>query len=275
MLHISFDGVVKSYNHFQLGPIDLSIAENSITGLVGVNGAGKTTLIKLALGLTRASSGTVTKCHSDEVGVVYDTPKYSKDWRVREVSKALRRFYPTWDQQQFDITVDWARIDQSKKIKELSRGMGMKLQLAVAFAHDARFLILDEPTSGLDPLARHEILHMIADFSKIQGHSVLFSSHISSDLEKFADDIIMLHEGKLVFSGQTCNLLSDYRIISGEFDQLSAIKESIIGLRKGPASCEGLIKLSHTSNINLNSIKLREPSLDEVVIYLPQGCSDA
>ncbi len=179
--------ITKNFPGFRLGPIDFELPRGYVTGLVGANGAGKTTLLKIALGLVHPTSGDSRLIDHERVGVVFDVPSLPRNWRLREVAPALKPFYPNWSDATFERILDWGGLDGSKRIHTLSRGMGMKLQLAIAMAHDAELLLFDEPTSGLDPLARSELLDMIAEYMTDENHTVLFSSHITSDIEKVAD----------------------------------------------------------------------------------------
>ena len=158
---IDLQGVTKHYPGFTLGPLDLAIEEGFVTGFVGANGAGKTTTIKLLLRMAHPDSGTIQRPDMADIGVVLDTPSYDGDWRVSTVGKVLRPFYPRWSDARFQELLERFNVPADRKVKQLSRGMGMKLQIAAALAQGATFLVLDEPTSGLDPLSRDELAEII------------------------------------------------------------------------------------------------------------------
>ncbi|WP_116115630.1 ABC transporter ATP-binding protein [Austwickia chelonae] len=273
MSALSYQDIVKDYGNFHLGPVTLSIPEGYVTGLVGVNGAGKTTLIKLALGLIHPTSGTVNTCNHEKIGVIYDTPSMSGHWKVIDFAKVMQRFYASWNQSEFDRLLEWGGIDKRKKVNQLSRGMGMKLQFATALAHDAKFLILDEPTSGLDPLARHELLDMIADFMMDETNSVLFSTHITSDLARVADHLVLLHQGQLISSGSTSDILDEYRLVRGASEDLCTVQDQVVGLRQHSAGWEGLIRTEDTVALSGRNAQVQEPTVDELLIHLTQGAT--
>ena len=210
---IEASGLTKHYDGFSLQGVDLTVNEGEVVGFVGQNGAGKSTTIKALLGLFPTDGGTssVLGCPSEElsrasgaatkeqVGVVFDAISLPEHLKVADVSRIYARAYATWDAHRFERMTSEFGLDAKKTVKELSRGMGMKLSLACAFAHDARLLILDEATAGLDPMARDEILDRLRDFVAEPGHAILMSSHITSDLERIADRIVCIDAGSIIF----------------------------------------------------------------------------
>lgn len=201
----------KHYDQFSLRKVSFSVPKGFIMGFIGPNGSGKTTTIKCLLGLTKYDAGeielfeqvreTLDAAINEEIGVVMDSSFYVQDWSVDDVEKAVSLFYSKWDARQYDRLLKRFRLNRKKKVKELSRGMKVKLMLAVALSHDAKLLILDEPTSGLDPSARDEICELLGEFVMDEEKSVLFSTHITSDLEKIADYITFILDGKVVYTG--------------------------------------------------------------------------
>lgn len=260
-------GTTKTYDGFTLGPIDLVVPRGYVMGLVGANGAGKTTLIKTALGMVHPDAGTVDVVGHDRIGVVHDQPAYVADWTAARVGRALAPFYPAWDQRRFDSLLAWAGIDASKKVKELSRGMGMKLQLAVALSHGAELLVLDEPTSGLDPLARSQLLDMVAEFMTDESHTVLFSTHITTDLEKVADHVTVIHEGRLLASTTRDELTEEWRMVHGPRSELDAVRAFVRGLREHPQGWTGLMSTPDTVALG-RGVVVEEPTLEEIVVHL-------
>lgn len=204
-------GLVKRYDDFALEDISFSIDPGTVMGLIGSNGAGKTTTLKAILGLVTQDAGDVTLLGCDprdskaidkvkaRVGVVLDTCAFPEVSRVKDIATLGRAAYKTWDGACFDALVDEFGLDSRKTVKELSRGMGMKLTLAFALSHHPELLILDEATDGLDPMAREEVLDILRGFMEDEGHAILLSTHITSDLEKIADEVVCIENGRMVF----------------------------------------------------------------------------
>ena len=213
-------GLTKTYSDFKLDGVNLAVEPGSVVGLVGTNGAGKTTLIKSLLGLVRPDGGQAKLFGrsmwedgspraaaqeaaqvKERVGVVFDGVSFPGELRVRDVARVMPAAYRTWDTALFGCYLERFGLDGRKRVKELSRGMGMKLMLACALSHGADLLILDEATAGLDPMAREEILGILRDFmAGGEGRGILLATHITSDLEHIADYVVCLDAGKLAFS---------------------------------------------------------------------------
>ncbi len=204
------DGLFKRYKDFELDHVSLRVMPGEIVGLVGTNGAGKTTLIKSLLGLVKPDEGETrlfgVDAQTDDpvlkrhVGVVFDGVSLTSALRVREVCRIMGAAYPTWDDEAFDGYLSRFGLDGCKRVKELSRGMGMKLMLACALSHGADLLILDEATAGLDPMAREEMLGLLRAFmEQDENRGILLATHITSDLEHIADRVACLDDGRLVF----------------------------------------------------------------------------
>lgn len=259
------DGLVKHYPGFTLD-LSLRVPRGYVTGFVGANGSGKTTTIKCALGLTLPDAGTVHLEDRTRLGVVLDTPPYTADWTVAATGRVLSRFHPDWDAALFTELTDRAGIPSKRRIKELSRGMGMKLQFAAALSRGANFLVLDEPTSGLDPYARNEFLTMLADFMTEESHTVLFSTHITSDLERIADHIVVLGGGRVIAADTKDGLVESYLIASGGDTELSAIPEGVlIGARRHLAGWDGLVRTEDAAALPA-TVDLAAPTLDDIVV---------
>ena len=222
----------KSFEDFQLHDITFTLPKGYIMGLIGPNGSGKTTTIKLILNMLKRTGGEVKILGFDNIaneqaakrnlGVVFDSNYFSDEWKVTQVEKSVSAFYENWDTQKFSEILKRFHIQPSKKVKELSKGMQMKLMLACAFSYDAKLLILDEPTSGLDPVSRDELLHIVSEYIEDGEHSVLFSTHITGDLERVADYITYIRYGELFFSGGKDELIDSFRIVKGGREELSA-----------------------------------------------------
>ena len=211
---IEAHGLTKHYQDFSLQEVDLTVDEGEVVGFVGQNGAGKSTTIKALLGLTALDGGTARVLGTDvndlargtaaarvkeQIGVVFDTVSMPGHLRVADVGRVHARAFDQWNQHLFDQLVREFGLGPNKQVKDLSRGMGMKLSLACALSHGGRLLVLDEATAGLDPMARDEILDRLRAFVEVPGHAVLMSSHITSDLEKIADRVLCIEGGRIVF----------------------------------------------------------------------------
>ena len=273
---LQVQNVRKSYPEFTLSDVSLELPEGYIMGLIGPNGSGKTTLIRLILHLLHRDGGDIQVFGLDNIrheraikqrlGVVFDNTYFLEDWRIADVEPTLKPFYDHWDHDQYVHLLERFGLSPTKKIKELSRGQKTKLTLATALVHNARLLILDEPTSGLDPVSRVEMLDILQGYVEDGKHSVLFSTHITSDLERVADFITYLHKGKLAFSGSKEDFLLSFRIVRG--DNLLLLPEhhlKCIGIRQHSSGFEALI---HTQDEPMFASFLCErPSIEEIMVY--------
>lgn len=252
-------------------------------GLIGPNGSGKTTTIKLILNMLERSSGEIKIMGLDniadeqkakaELGVVFDTNYFSDDWKVTEVEKSISVFYPNWNSERFAEMLRKFHIVPAKKVRELSKGMQMKLMLACAFSYDAKLLILDEPTSGLDPVSRDELLQILSEYIEDGEHSVLFSTHITGDLERAADYITYISYGELFFSGIKDEFVDMFRIIKGGRNELSAdLQAKAIGVRIFPTGFEALVK---TEDIGaFPALDIEPAAIDEIVVFTSRKGED-
>lgn len=271
----------KNYNTFSLKDVSFKVPTGYIMGFIGPNGAGKTTTIKSILNMIHYQSGEISafglncKENTDkitgQIGVVMDSPFYVEDWTAFDVEKAVSPFYRYWDSKKYRQLLKRFSIDTKKKVKELSRGMKVKLMTAVAFSHGAKLLILDEPTSGLDPVARDELCDMLAEFVTDENRSILFSTHITSDLEKIADYITFILNGRIVYTGSKENLLEKYMLVKGGLHELSAgQKDLIVGLREYGTGFEGMAESRSLGRLP-KSLLIEPITLDEIIIYMNKG----
>lgn len=266
----------KSFEGFRLHDITFTLPKGYIMGLIGPNGSGKTTTIKLILNMLKRTSGEVKILGLDNIineqeakrnlGVVFDSNYFSDEWKISQVEKSVSAFYENWNKQKFSETLEKFHIPPSKKVGELSKGMQMKLMLACVFSYDAKLLILDEPTSGLDPVSRDELLHILSEYIEDGEHSVLFSTHITGDLERAADYITYISYGELFFSGCKDELIDRFRIVKGGREELSAdMSKKMLGIRKFSTGFEGLVKtedLKQFAHLNV------EPAtIDDIVVF--------
>lgn len=275
---LEVNNLSKGFKEFKLDGVSFSLPRGYIMGFIGPNGAGKTTTIKLILNMLRRNAGEIKVFELDnikdegaikeDVAVVFDQPYYVEDWDLRDVEKAHKMFYKKWDSVAYYKYLKEFGLIKEKKVKELSRGMKMKLMIAVAFSHDAKLLILDEPTGGLDPVARDEFIDILSRYIEDGERSVIFSTHITSDLEKIADYITFIRKGKIVFSGEKDELLEKYCLIKGGNGDISyEDKNNIIGIREHSMGFEGLIETKNLKGFS-NRVITEKATLDEIVVYM-------
>lgn len=234
--------LTKTYPGFSLDGLNLTLPSGCIMGLVGENGAGKSTTIKLILDMIHKDSGTITILGRDnadnislvkeDVGVVMDEVGLPDCLTTEQVGKVMRHTYCNWDAAEYDRLLRKLSIPEKKPFKDFSRGMKMKLGIAIAMSHGAKLLLLDEATGGLDPVVRDEVVEMFYDFTRDENHSILISSHIVSDLEKLCDYVAFLHKGKLLLCEEKDKLLSEYGLLRCTAEQLAALDESAVKYRK-------------------------------------------
>lgn len=259
-------GLTKKFGTFQLGPIDLEVPRGYVMGLVGANGSGKTTTIKSALGMVVPDGGELAVPTMDRVGVVLDTPYFMSWWDALAIEKSVRAFYPRWSPERYREVLHRLDVSTDVRVAKMSRGTGMKLQVAVALAHDPELLILDEPTSGLDPLARDDFIDLIAEFMQDETHAVLFSTHITTDLERIADYVTVLDSGRVAASAPTADLLQEYRLVRGGLRDLTDVmRPRLYGLRTHASGFEGLA-LTSDADTWPGDLVLEPPTLDQIVV---------
>lgn len=223
-------GLTKHFADFTLDDLNLTLPGGCILGLIGENGAGKSTTIRLILGMLRADSGTVTILGQDsrenpvltkqDIGVVLDEVGIPECMTPKQVGKVMANVFLRWNAETYQGLLARFSLPENKKFKEFSKGMKMKLGLAVALSHEAKLLILDEATGGLDPVVRDEVVDMLAEFTRDETHAILISSHIVSDLEKLCDYVAFLHKGKLLLCEEKDLLLSEYGILHCKPEEL-------------------------------------------------------
>ena len=274
--YLEVKNLSKSFDNFRLHDITFTLPKGYIMGLIGPNGAGKTTTIKLILNMLKRTDGEVKILGLDNIadeqaakkslGVVFDSNYFSDDWKVSQVEKSVSVFYENWNTQRFSELLDKFHISPAKKVKELSKGMQMKLMIACAFSYDAKLLILDEPTSGLDPVSRDELLHILSEYIEDGEHSVLFSTHITGDLERAADYITYISYGELFFSGSKDEFMDSFRIVKGGREELSDdLGKKALGIRDFATGFEALIK---TEDIKQFAHLNMEPAtIDDIVVF--------
>ena len=275
---IRLDAVVRRQGTFTLGPLDMTVPAGMVTGFVGPNGAGKTTAIKAMLGMVGIDAGSISVldgapgARRDRIGVVLDAVALPREWTAVSAARNLERFYPDWDRDLLDDLLTRLDVPARVKVKDLSRGQGVKLQLALALAHRPELLILDEPTSGLDPVARLEVLDILRDFLIAEGRTVLFSTHITSDLERIADHLHIIGAGRTRFAGTLPDLVEQWAMARGPVSALTPEAEAaLVGTRRnGAGAFAGLIRTADTAVFGPDVI-IEPPSIDEAVVAMTRG----
>ena len=275
---IRLDAVVRTQGSFTLGPLDMTVPVGMVTGFVGPNGAGKTTTIKAMLGMVGIDAGSIgvldggPGARRDRIGVVLDTVALPREWTAVSAARNLERFYPDWDRDLLDDLLARLDVPARVKVKDLSRGQGVKLQLALALAHHPELLILDEPTSGLDPVARLEVLDIFRDFLIAEGRTILFSTHITSDLERIADHLHVIGAGRTRFAGPLPDLFEQWAAVRGPVSALTPEAEAVLvgARRNGAGVFSGLIRTADTAVFGPD-VLIETPSIDEAVVAMTRG----
>ncbi len=278
MYALELTNVNKSYPGFQLHDLSLKLPAGCILGLVGENGAGKSTTIKLILDMIRRDSGEIQVLGRDnrtdfsrtkeELGVVLDEAYFPAGITARQVNAVMKNAYRRWEEERFFEYIRRFSLPENKSFKDFSRGMKMKLAIAVALSHQARLLILDEATSGLDPMVRDEIVDLFYEYTREEDHSILVSSHIISDLEKLCDYIAFLHKGRLLFCEEKDRLKEHFGLLRGPRSLLDSLPPAAVrGIRQSDYAVEALVERSRVPA----SLHLDTPTVEEIILLLAKG----
>jgi ABC-2 type transport system ATP-binding protein len=274
MLHVK--GLGKQYPGFRLRDVSFSLEPGYIMGFVGVNGAGKTTTLKSILGMVRPDSGSVEIMGLDfaaneialkqKIGVVLGDKDVYGTYRISRIAKVISRFYEEWDADAYARYSEQFRLEQEKKLSELSTGMQTKFFLSLALSHNAKLLILDEPTSGLDPAARDQLLEILQSLVEDGERSILYSTHITSDLEKCADFVTYIDDGEILYSDAKDDFVEAYRIVQGSADELTdQRKQVLIAERKHEFGFAALIHASDSAHFE--GLALNRPTIEDIMIF--------
>lgn len=272
----------KNYSDFKLDDVNFNLEKGFIMGFIGPNGAGKTTTIKLIMNLIKRNSGEIKifgldnindeKEVKSRIGFVYDECNFYDNLTLRENAKLIADFYNKWNWTEFDKYMLRFELDkkQNMKIKEMSKGMKTKFFIATALSHDAELLIMDEPTSGLDPVSRQDIINVLQEYIEDGNRSILFSTHILSDIEKMADYITFVNKGKIVFSEEKTTIEDKYRIVKGGLDILDKnIEKNFIEVKKNKFGFSALVLNTPMLHEKYGmDVVIDKPSLEDIMLYL-------
>lgn len=279
---LTVSGLTKRYRDFVLDGVSFRVPSGSIVGLIGENGAGKSTAIRTILGLARRDAGTVSilgrrereiePALRNQIGVVFDGSSIPGALTPVMLNRVLRNIYATWDETRYFALLKRLSLPQERQVAALSKGMKMKLAIAVALSHHSRLLILDEATSGLDPVVRDDMLDLFLDFVQDEDHSILVSSHITSDLEKVADYIVYLHQGKVMFSKPKDELRYRYGLLRCGAAQYESIdRQDIVVCRKLDFEWEVLVADRAAAQKKYPNAVIDPPSIEEIMLLYGKG----
>jgi len=285
---LTIKGLTKKYNDFVLDDVSFNVPRGAIVGLIGENGAGKSTTINAALGLIKKDAGVISILgkQNDEIdssihnriGVVFDGNNFHDGLSPKKLNKIFKNIYSEWDEAEYFTLLEKLSLPVDKKVKEFSKGMKMKLSIAVALSHHSELLILDEATSGLDPIIRDELLDMFLDFVQDENRSILVSSHITSDLEKVADYIVFIHNGKVVFNKTKDELMYKYGIMKCRTAQFETIdKQDIIVYLKKDYEWDILVADRDLAQKKYPKVIIDPANIDDIMLLHVKGetiCED-
>ncbi len=274
---LSVKDISKTYKGFMLNHISFELEAGYIMGYVGENGAGKTTTLNMITGILKSESGSITLqgktieedpvAYKDMIGYISDTSFFPADFTIKEVRRTLKDFYPSFNTEKFNEYIQKWNLPEKKKIRDYSKGMQVKLMFADIFSRDTRILILDEATNGLDPVIKDEILGLMQEYIADGEKSILFSTHILSDLEQIADFIFFINKGEGVLCEPKDELVESYLLLKAGPDELSEEQLShVMGIKKTKVQIEGLIKTEDALLFG-DGIVMDKPTVDQIVVH--------
>lgn len=275
---IEISGLTKKYDGFTLDNISFNVPKGSIMGFIGQNGAGKTTTIKALLNIIKPDSGSIkmlgldNKEHEYEIkeqlAAVFDEQPFHEDFSAKELSIMMGGIYRSWDKAKFFEYLDRFGLPQKKKIKQFSKGMKMKMQIAAALSHGAKLLVMDEATTGLDPVVRNEILDIFLEYLQDETNSILMSSHITSDLEKVADSVTFIDRGKLLLTGYKDDILADHAVIKCSKADFAEIDRSdFISARLTDFGAEVMVADRAAAKEKYSGLTIDKTTLEEIMLF--------
>ncbi|OLS02293.1 ABC transporter ATP-binding protein [Tissierella creatinophila] len=277
---LKIENLNKKFKNFEIKDVSFELKKGYIMGFIGPNGSGKTTTIKLIMNLLKKDSGSIEvfgkdnikfeREIKDRIGFVYDEGYFYEDLTIKQMKNIVAPFYTQWDEKLFKKYMKDFSLDETQKINKLSKGMKMKFALAIALSHNADLIIMDEPTSGLDPIFRREILDILYSIIQDENKSIFFSTHITTDLERIADYITFIDEGKIVFSKEKDLILESYAVVKGGNEDLTPeLEKSLLGFRKTNVGFEALTDDKNMIRDLLGEdVLIEKPSLEDIMFYI-------
>ncbi len=287
MSEISFEGLenaievtnlTKKYDGFTLDNVSFNVPAGSVMGFIGQNGAGKSTTIKSILNIIPRDSGSIKllgldnledeRLIKENIAVVFDEMPFHQTFTAAQLDKVFKGLYLKWDEKVFFDYLDRFQLPRNKKLKNFSKGMKMKLQIATALSHHAKLLVMDEATTGLDPIVRNEILDIFREYMKDENNTVLMSSHITGDLDKIADGVTFIDKGKILLSGYKDEILDNHGIIKCSLDDYKSIgKEDIISARMSDYSAEVMVANKNECKRKYSGLLMEKANLEEIMLF--------
>ena len=275
---LELKNVTKKYTDFTLDNVSFSVPKGCICGVIGQNGAGKTTTISLILDIIKKDGGTIEVMGQsmeekgvslkEEIGVVYDEMGFHDFMTPNEINTMMKYVYKNWQQDTFFEYLKRFSLPRNKRCGAFSRGMRMKLQIAVALSHNASLLIMDEPTSGLDPIVRNEMLQIFQEYVMDENHTILLSSHITGDLERIADMVVFIDHGKIVLSGNKDEILEKHGLIKCKKEEVESIdKEDVVSVRKSAFGAEVLVSDKEKCSKKYEKMVMENIALEDIMIF--------
>ena len=277
---LRLENVRKTYPSFTLKDVSFSVKPGQIMGFIGRNGAGKTTTLKCIMNLIHYESGKISAFETDmsknelenkqRIGFALSELNYYPNKTIRQLMNVTKRFYKKFDEKKFNEACRLFNLNIDKKLEELSSGMKVKYSVAIALSHHAELLILDEPTSGLDPVSRDEILDIFRQIVKNKDRAILFSTHITSDLDKCASDITYIHNGEIIYTGTKQDFINSYLFIKDKTMNKDLLNE-YISYKEFDGHIEGLISADKKDLFTQKGIEPQEPDLEQIMVYVERS----
>lgn len=279
---LNVSGLKKIYKDFTLSDVSFSLQQDCITGFIGVNGAGKTTTLRAILNLISKESGTINFFGKDmqtnekelknRIGIVLDDGGFYDELSMSEMKSIIAPAYSTWSEQDYRAYMERFNLNPHQKISALSKGMRMKFALTLALSHNADLLIMDEPTSGLDPLIRSQLMEILTDYMNQGGKSVFFSTHITSDLDKIADMLILIDNGKILFEEEKDTLIDNHRLVKGDKKYLNEeTRKLFLNIQESSFGFTGLTKQLDLVQKSMSDILVERPSIEDIMLGYIEG----
>jgi ABC-2 type transport system ATP-binding protein len=279
---LEVSGLNKSYRNFALSDVSFSLQEDCITGFIGINGAGKTTTINTILGLVMKNTGTIKFFGKDmdkheselknRIGIVLDAGCFYDELTMKEMKSIIAPAYSRWNERDYKTYMERFSLNPRQKISTLSKGMSMKFALTLALSHQADLLIMDEPTSGLDPLIRSQLMDILTDYMKQGGKSVFFSTHITSDLDKVADMIILINNGKILFEEEKDTLMDTHRLVKGDSKNLTVeTKKLFLNVQESRFGFTGITNKLSQMQKSMKDILVEKSTIEDIMLGYVEG----